>query len=254
MMNKRVKLVMDSLGLTSKHGLVWIALARVETGTPLALARTTKLNRTSIYRYLEDLRSVGLVDVIMAGAKKSLYRAVDAEKMELVIVRQETSLSQLRANIPLLARELKREPRGTESEVVYYRGVQGLKQLLWNVVASGKEYMGLGYENWNTSVGKRFAEKLRAKNVETGAKSRELLNDDGSEPAYTDLKMSYQQVYRHRVIDKAILEIKHDTYIYGDVFAYYYHYQGEYFGVEIHNMQIARTERQIFEILWKMGA
>jgi hypothetical protein len=74
------------------------------------------------------------------------------------------------------------------------------------------------------------------------------------EVEYTRLGEKYRQIYQYRVIDPEILTIKHDTYIYGDVYAYYYHFQGEYFGVEIHNKVIAHTERQIFEILWKMAS
>lgn len=253
MMNKRLKLVMDNLGLTSKHATVFLALWRKPGGTPLSLSRETRLNRSSIYRYLEDLRKEGLIEEVMAGTRKSEYRAVEADRLEVVVARQEAKLELLRASVPLLVQELGRETASVTSEVKYYRGVEGLKQMLWNVVASGEEYVGLGYENWNTSVGKSFAEKLRAKNMETGVKSRELLNRVEKDYEYTTLKESYAGVYEHQAIDPKILEIKHDTYIYGNVFAYYYHYRGEYFGVEIHNAEIARTEKQIFEILWRLG-
>jgi hypothetical protein len=96
--------------------------------------------------------------------------------------------------------------------------------MLWNVVASGKDYAGVGYEEWNTSVGKSFAERLRAKNMESGARSREITNDPSGDYHYTKLGKSYAKVFEHRRIDPKILTIKHDTYIYGEVFAYYYHY------------------------------
>ena len=89
--------------------------------------------------------------------------------------------------------------------------------------------------------------------VENEVMSREILNIVDDSYGYTELDKTYMTVYEHRAIDPKILEIKHDTYIYGDVFAYYYHYQGEYFGVEIHNKEIAKTERQMFEILWRMA-
>lgn len=77
--------------------------------------------------------------------------------------------------------------------------------------------------------------------------------NQNSKQATTPLGHEYTNVYEHRAIDPKIIDIKHDTYIYGDVFAYYYHYQGELFGVEIHNAEIAKTEKQMFEILWKMA-
>ena len=166
---------------------------------------------------------------------------------------EEARVEKLKARIPILVKELGEQTAFAGSEVKYFQGREGLKQMLWNVVASRKSYAGIGYENWNSSVGKTYADKLRSKNMETGVESREITNDQDDDFEFTSLGEKYKQVYTHRRIDPNILEIKHDTYIYGDVFAYYYHYQGEYFGVEIHNAEIARTEQQMFEILWKMA-
>jgi hypothetical protein len=184
---------------------------------------------------------------------KSSNYAARPEGLSQYLVREEARLENLKTTIPNLLGEMSRT-RAKESEVRYYHGVEGLKQMLWNVVASGKEFVGLGYADWNESVGRVYAEKLRQKIIDNKIKSREIQNDPSDDFDYTNLGEAYKKFYSHRVIAKSILEIKHDTYIYGDVFAYYYHYRGEYFGVEIHNSEIARTERQMFEILWKMAS
>lgn len=248
MVNKLLSKLIYQIGLNEKHAVVYEKLLEHGSMTPLVLARETEINRTSLYRYLEELRLKGLVELAL-GDKSSKYVA-RAEGLNQYLVKEEVRLSELKQTIPSLLQSLESRRGTQESEVIYYRGREGLKQMLWNVVASGKEYVGLGYENWNSSVGKSFAERLRVKNIESGAQSREILNkpDDGFE--YTSLGEKYIKIYAHRQIDPQILEIKHDTYVYGDVFAYYYHYQGEYFGVEIHNKEIAGTEKQMFEILW----
>lgn len=250
MVNKVLLNVMRQLGLGSKHTMVYEILAKKPATTPLQLSRETKLNRSSLYRYLEDLREIGLVELVL-GDKSSSYKA-NPEGLSQYLVSEEARVENLKKTIPNLLRELENKKGGASSEIMYFQGQKGLKQMLWNVVASGQEYVGLGYENWNTSVGRTYAEKLRSKNMETGAKSREITNERESDFKYTTLGAEYQQIYKHHRIDPTILEIKHDTYIYGEVFAYYYHYQGEYFGVEIHNREIVRTERQMFEILWEM--
>lgn len=251
MINTTLKILMQDLGLTDKYGLVYEYLIKMGGTTPLELARETKINRSSLYRYLEDLREVGLVELILKD-KSSSYKA-SPDGLSQYLMSEEARVEKLKTRIPKLVKELGEQKVFSGSEVKYFQGKDGLKQMLWNVVASGKPYAGLGYENWNTSVGKTYADKLRSKNMETGAKSREITNERESGFEYTTLGAEYQRIYEHRRIDTAILEIKHDTYIYGEVFAYYYHYQGEYFGVEIHNKEIARTERQMFEILWKMA-
>lgn len=248
MVNINLIHVIKQIGLTAKHGFVYECLLTRPNTTPLQLARETKLNRSSLYRYLEELRSKGLVELLL-GDKTSKYRA-NPEGLNQYLLSEESRIEKLKTTIPSLVNELKQNVTISGSEVKYFQGAVGLKQMLWNVVASGKEYVGLGYEDWNTSVGKYFAEILRNKNMETRIKSREISNHPDDEFGYTELGSNYQQIYSHRRIDSEILTIKHDTYIYGDVFAYYYHYEGEYFGVEIHNKEIARTERQMFEVLW----
>jgi sugar-specific transcriptional regulator TrmB len=251
MVNRSLVKIIRQIGLTDKHALVYASLIAKNSITPLGLARETKINRTSLYRYLEELRGKGLAELVL-GDKSNKYRA-NPEGLNQYLMSEESRVESLKSTIPTLVAELSKQKVTEGSEVKYYQGVQGLKQMLWNVVSSGKEYIGLGYQDWNTSVGKSFAEKLRAKNMETGASSREILNHPENTFEYTGLGETYSKVFEHRAIDPKILEIKHDTYIYDDVFAYYYHYQGEYFGVEIHNKEIARTERQMFEILWQIA-
>lgn len=251
MINKMLLQIIKQVGLGSKHALIYELLAKMPATTPLELARETKLNRSSLYRYLEEMRGKGLVELVLRD-KSSKYIA-NLSGLDQYLASEESRVESLKQIIPSLVRELSVNKERAQSEVKYFQGRDGLKQMLWNVVASGREYVGLGYENWNTSVGKTYADKLRVKNMETGAKSREITNEIEDDFEYTNLGAEYQRVYQHRQIDTKILEIKHDTYIYGEVFAYYYHYQGEYFGVEIHNKEIARTERQMFEILWKVA-
>lgn len=251
MVNTLLRSVMTQAGLSLKHASVYEKLLTSTATTPLVLARETKLNRSSLYRYLEDLREIGLVELVL-GDKSSRYIA-NPNGLNQYLAREEARLENLKNTIPSLVAEMEKVKRSEVSEVRYYQGVKGLKQMLWNVVASGVEYVGLGYEDWNTSVGRTYAEKLREKNMETKARSREISNVAESGFEYTKLGSRYQSVYEQRWIDPKILTIKHDTYVYGNVFAYYYHYQGEYFGVEIHNAEIARTERQVFEILWGMA-
>lgn len=253
MINKKLFSVFRALGMTTRHVKIYEELLKQKFSTPLLLARETKINRSSIYRYLADLQTHGLIEEILEE-NTTKYRASAVENLELVVTKEESRVELLKQTVPLLINELKlnKEEFAEKSEVRYYRGVEGLRSMLWNMVKSGRDYCGLGYQEWNTSVGKSFAEKLRKMHIANGAKSREILNEIDDEYSYTKEKESYKQTYEHRAIDPKLLEIKHDTYIYGEVFAYYYHYGGEYFGVEIHNAEIAQTEQQIFEILWKM--
>jgi sugar-specific transcriptional regulator TrmB len=254
MVNKSLRAAVTSIGLTSKHALVCETLLSNGVGTPLILSRATTLNRGSLYRYLDELINAGFVEEVMEGKTKK-YVATDPNNLRMLITKQEAKLSTLKEEIPLLIKQLmsKAEIKAEGTQVKYYRGVEGLRQMLWNIVSSGAEFVGLGYENWNTSVGKKFAEKLRQKVLDNQIVTREILNEVDADFTYTELGKKYGSFYEHRAIPAEVIEIHHDTYIYNDVFAFYYHYQGELFGVEIHNKEITKTEKQMFEILWKVA-
>lgn len=251
MMNSKIVNTFKQIGLTSKHALVYEALSTEVVETPLSLARKTKINRSSLYRYLEDLRGRGLTELVMRG-RASGYR-LNLEGFDLYLVKEEARLESLRKAIPSLVEMIKTTRATDTTEVKHFQGKEGLRQMLWNVVASGTEFVGLGFENWNTSVGKEYAEKLRTRIIETQVRSREILNETSRDFQYTSRSREYQNYYQHRAISPTILDIKYDTYIYAEVFAFYYHFRGEYFGVEIHNKLIASAERQMFEILWKIA-
>ena len=246
---------MVSLGMSGKHAVIFEQLVEGSAETPLSLSRKTKLNRSSIYRYLEELVNNGLVEEVLRGKTKT-YQACNPESLSLVVAKQEAKLLTLKEEVPAVVAQLrdKHVEKIVETQIKHFRGKEGLQQMLWNVVSSGKEFVGFGYEDWNTSVGKRFAEKLRLKMMMNEIRSREILNKVDDDYSYTGLGTRYTQVYEHRAIAQEVLRVRYDTYIYGDVFAYYYHIQGEMFGVEIHNREIAQTERAMFEILWKMAA
>lgn len=42
-------------------------------------------------------------------------------------------------------------------------------------------------------------------------------------------------------------------YIYDDIVSYHDWRDGEIFGIELHNRQIADTQRQFFEMLWRQA-
>jgi len=256
MMNKiDIKQKLNLLGLSDKQAEIYLLLLKQGIISLLELSRRSTINRTTIYRIVEDLKKLNLVEEVVddRGAK---VKAVKPENLQLLLTQKETELDQLKNNLPDLISDLSaiKDQPSPLTQVVYFRGQTGLKQLLWNVLKAKHEHVGYGYADWNKSIGRGFAEKLRQEMVNRHISSREIQNFDQLEPMenWTKIK-DYDKFYQDRYLPKSVIEIKHDTYIYNDVFAFYYCYKGELFGIEIHNAEIAKTQKQIFEVLWKMG-
>lgn len=255
-MNKLdLKHKLNLLGLTDNQAEIYLLLLKQGLTSLLELSRRTDINRTTIYRIVEDLKKLSLVEEVLddRGIK---VKAVAPEKLELLLSSKEAELNNLKSTISDLISNLStiKDNPSPSTQVVYFRGQNGLKQLLWNILKAKGESVGYGYADWNKSVGREFAEKLRAERVRRKIYDRELQNTDQAGPmsAWTKIK-DYGSVYQARYLPRKIIDIKHDTYIYNDVFAFYYFIQDELFGLEIHNAEIAKTQKQIFEVLWKMA-
>ncbi|KKS78647.1 MAG: hypothetical protein UV54_C0056G0003 [Candidatus Beckwithbacteria bacterium GW2011_GWA2_43_10] len=254
MNNMDIKQKLKLLGLNDKQAEIYLLLLKQGITSLLELSRQTDINRTTIYRIIEDLKKLSLVEEIIAdrGAK---VKAVKPENLQLLLTQKETELDELRNHLPDLISDLSaiKDKPSSSTQVVYFRGQNGLRQLLWNVLKAKDEHVGYGYAEWNTSLGQEFAEKLRQEMVNRKIYSREIQNTNQFKPMSTWTKVKdYDQFYQGRYLPKSLVEINHDTYIYNDVFAFYYFIQDELFGIEIHNAEIAKTQKQIFEVLWKM--
>ncbi len=241
------------LGLDQQQSLLYLDLLEKGARSPLELSRDTNLNHTSVYRYLEDLQRLGLAEELPAD-HRTRFQARSPEDLEYLISKKEADLEKVKTVLPDLMTSLKLITQSSSSptEVVYFRGKAGLQQLLWNTLkAAGKdEVVGFGYLNWNEHIGSFFAEKLRQECIDRKIAAREILNTFQDWKEYTNNKIYATKFYRHRFLPYSQFPITHDTYIYNDVFAMLHSFKGEVFGLEIHNGEIARTQKQIFNFLW----
>jgi sugar-specific transcriptional regulator TrmB len=256
MMNKpHLAKKLNLLGLNDKQAEIYLTLLKHGVLTPLELSRVSQINRSTIYRVLEQLKEMGLAEEIL-DQHKIKARATKPEKLELLMTQKQTKLNQLKKQIPEIVRQLSaiQDKPSVATKVVYFRGKKGLQQMLWNMLKAKNEHLGYGYADWNASVGRDFAEKLRQEMINRKIYSKEIqnINQEAAMETWTEIK-NYSKFYEGRFLPKDLVEIKHDLYIYNDVFAFYHFYEGELFGVEIHNKEIAKTQRQIFEVLWKQA-
>jgi sugar-specific transcriptional regulator TrmB len=254
MMNTTLGRNLKSFGLDSKQISIYLTLLRRGRLTNLEIARHSGINRTTVYRFLETLKEIGLVEEVI-DENTTYAQAVDPSQLQLIIKQKEAEIIHLKTVLPTIISELSvlEDKVIPSTKVVYFRGIKGLQQLLWNTLKAKGEQVGFGYLNWNDGVGQAFAEKLREEYVIRKVHLREILNEVDEKGEYTSVNQYFNNYYQHRMIPKEKLEIKHDTYIYNDVFAFYHIYKGELFGVEIHNAEIAKTQKQMFEILWEQS-
>lgn len=255
MMNKKLEQDLLRFDLNEKEIVVYLEVLKRERVTPLELSRFTSLNRTTIYRLLDHLKEFGLVEEVI-DQHKVLVKSANIDTFNKLLSQKEQQVLSLKDLLPDLKKQLTAliVTAHSPTEVVYFKGQEGLRQFLWNTARAKDEVVGYGFGDWNDGVGRGFAEKLRQEHVESEIYHREIQNIADEDKSYTDNRIYLDKYYRWKQISPKKLEIHHDTYIYNEVFGFYSFVNEEYFAIEIHNTEIAKTQKQIFNILWSIAS
>ena len=99
MVNKiELKQKLNLLGLTDNQAEIYLLLLKQGLTSLLELSRRTSINRTTIYRVIEDLKTLNLAEEVI-DSRGTKVKAVPPENLNLLVTQKETELNDLKSNI-----------------------------------------------------------------------------------------------------------------------------------------------------------
>ena len=254
-MNKSIIIkFLSDLGLTQEEIKLYLILVEKGSLTILELSRIANINRTHVYRLVEIMRKKGFLEEIIEEYRQ-LVKAVDIHQLDFLIKEKERQSSFLREVFPqmnMLVSQQKILQQPT-TKVVFYRGIEGIKQMGWNTLQAKKEVLGFTYRRYSEIVGEKFTYKWYEEMLARKIYFREIYSDTYLKSLKTSLTISKDPRFQQRYISSKILDINHQSDIYNNVVTHYNWYEGEIFGVEIYNEKVAQMQKQIFNLVWKMA-
>ncbi len=159
--------ILEDLGFTNAEIKVYIALLELGTATAGPIIEHSKLQNSVVHMTLKKLINKGFISFIKNG-KRNIYQASNPRHMLDYIDQKK---EQFETILPELL--LKRETAKQQSEVITFRGIRGIRELLLELLdADGKEYhtfgssiksLMLGDAFWTSYHKKRAAKKIQAK-------------------------------------------------------------------------------------------
>lgn len=254
-MNNFLKNFSSLLGLDKDESDVFVCLIQNGILTPLELSRKTGIDRSKVYRRLEDLSLRGLVEEIV-DQKRKKFKVVETGRLEQYVKDKEKEINSLNKLFPLVSTVINKrtglDQPGTK--VLFYRGKEGIKQLIWNNLRAKKVVLGYSYILIREVVGEEFEKKWRDEFV----RRKLVLKDIYSDIFVSNLSRSSNIVFpsanfTSKYIPSNKLSINHYIDIYNNVVAYFDYHEDQIFGVEIYNQKIADLQKQIFRILWQIS-
>ncbi|HEX6462561.1 MAG TPA: helix-turn-helix domain-containing protein [Candidatus Saccharimonadales bacterium] len=244
------------LGLEPEIADVYLALRAHGPQSLLQLARSAKIERTRLYRLLDTLTENNLVEIEVLY-KRKLYKPAPIGNLQILLTQRKQEVHDLQEELAMLQEIYQLHSMHSPlTHVQFYRGEEGVKQMFWNQTKARGENLSILHENMQTLANAVFFERWAADCNDKGLRFRSIVGDHflaAQRSWYSKHGNEKLKKWRGRYLPNAIFPISHSMVTYDDVVSYYNWKNGEVFGLEIYNSEIAATQRHVFDMLWKQG-
>lgn len=247
---------LNSLGINEKLFVIYKLLFEYGKMSVVKISKYTGISRPSVYRAINKLVIKGLVEIQIEN-KKTFYRATNVETLNKILQEKESKLTNVKNILPEVINSLNSQKlkHKSESYVTYYKGIDGIKQVLWNSLGNKKnqELLVYGYLNLYDNIGEEFIDIYHIEEKTRKTKIYELTNESHDSGGWTKQVEYFINYYQERYIPSNIIKINQDLMIYQDTVAHINYIDDDYFATEIHNANIANLQRQLFWLVWSKG-
>lgn len=248
----RVKPILRLFSLTETEVLVYLYIIENGESSPLEISRKTSIARTKVYRTLDKLKTKGLV-IEQVSYPGSRFIPNTPDQFELLVAQKEHEAKILKENLPTLVDEVKTLISSAgphKSKVLYYKGIEGLKQVTWNSLKAEGELLTMEIADMNAFLDEEFSEKVRQEVVRRKIFTKNLTNRQKF-PPWTRVSDYVKNLWEVRYINPEEFQINFDILIYNDVYCLYDYTDNEIFCVEIYNEKLVKMQKQIYDFIWK---
>ncbi len=256
---KLVEEFLNKLGFSKEATILFVTLTKCGPLTLLEASRKANLERTRLYRLVDELKDKGLIEEIPTYKRRTI-KAASLSTLEMMVREQEIKSKSLSGSLPAFSQAIQTLVHSVPANnVIYYHGREGIKQMTWHILRCKGLYRTYSYRFWEEMTGEKFVIKFNEKMVKQKFKVHDLYSDQ-----YLKYKENWLKIHGTkpegdwswwiaRYIPEKILLIDQNIEIYNDVVAYY-HWQGEEtFGVEIYNERVAAFHKQMHDLVWKIA-
>lgn len=246
-----LSVLLEPFGISDEEARIYLYLLEKRISTALHISRNLHIGRTKVYRILDKLIDKELVvqRVDSAGFK---FVANDPQQLNILLSKKEGELISLRKSLPDILGLLKNKTGSSQpgSQIIYFRGKNGLSQVNWNLLRAKDELLSYEVNTANVYLSFREAEKLRRQLVDNKILTRTITNKKNIDP-FTEVVAMVKHWWKIRHIDIGILDIQTDVFIYNDIFSVCHYLENkDIFCFEMRNLQLATMHKQLFNNLW----
>ena len=230
--------ILKGLGLSDKEISIYLALLRFGTVTATKIAQETDIDRTTSYRFLSSLINKGLVSYAIKNNVKYFTAAHPTKFVQDL----KNKLEQV--NGILLDLEALTNLPKEETKVELYKGKEGLKTVMKDILRERKPYTFIG------EVEKFFTELPIY--IQQWLKQVERLNIKGKLICNDKAKFQVAKTESYKLISNNYIS-RVSTWTYANKSALFI-WSNPFFAVVIENEDVTQSNLNFFNFLWNLAA
>lgn len=243
--------VLKKIGLSDNEIRIYLSLLKTGPSTAYEIGKKTGIYRVHVYDKLEQLMGKGLVTYVVQGAKKSFRATAPVklkhyleEKKKLLEI-QQIMLGNLLPELELMAKA----PR-EDTKVEVFKGIEGLKYILKDIIKARKEVMITGVNDFSHN---------EAMPVFMNQYFRDLKKNKIKERIITVKKngiFTFNKIIAPTTVYKFLEEKQFNptnTFVYAGKVVIV-SWGTPLTAIMIQNQEIAKTYRNHFEYLWNVAS
>ncbi len=251
MENTETSEVLEQLGLSHEQSLVYLALLEHGYLKAGSIPRYTNLKRGLIYKILEQLIELGLVEKHGSDSEVARFAPLSPEGLRVFVENEfsrarerEEMLDSVFGNLKSQFNLLSGKP-----SVMYYEGINGLKKLYADINYTGDNILLIRshFDNSYPEIGEVVVQQIKeqvANNIHTRA-----LTPFVKETKNSVLMNDKNNLVERRILEKDELKVPSQIIIYGKKVSFT-SFEKEIATSIIEDESVSTTMRVIFEHLW----
>lgn len=232
--------ILEDLGFTHAEIKIYLTLLELGTSTAGLIIEKSGLQSSVVHLTLNKLVEKGFISFVNEGKRKH-YQASDPKNIIEFINEKKEKFEEILPSLLLKQKMAKEKP-----DIISFKGIRGIKQLLYNLLdAGGKEHHTFGSTKESLMLGDAFWKAYHKKRAEKGITAKLLFNESlkkwCEQNTYTNTQYKFT---------KAGFEPLTETIIRNNCVGIII-WTEKPMGVLIKNKAAAESYDKFFDVLWK---
>ncbi len=232
--------ILEDFGMTNAEIKVYLALLELGISTAGPIIEKSGLQSSVVHMTLNKLIEKGLVSFVKEG-KKNHYQASDPRNMIEIIDEKKSRFEKILPELLLKQSHSKEKP-----EVVTFRGLRGVKELMYELLeAGGKEHNTFGSARESLMMGDEWWVNYHKRRAHKGIKANLIFNDSlkfwKAEIKYPKSEIRYTSKGFEPLTETIIRNNKIGIILWTE----------KPIGILISNNLLAKSYDQFFKMMWQ---